>query len=39
MKMTKGGITRRQLLKRFGVAAFVITPTSRAARSPARRAS
>jgi len=30
MKMTKGGITRRQLLKRFGVAAFVITPVARA---------
>ena len=30
MKLTKGGLTRRQLIKRFGAAAFVLTPVARA---------
>ena len=30
MKRDKGGITRRQLIKRFGAAAFVLTPVARA---------
>jgi hypothetical protein len=30
MKRVKGGITRRQLIKRFGAAAFVLTPVARA---------
>ena len=30
MKTVKGGITRRQLIQRFGAAAFVIAPVARA---------